>query len=374
MNSVALVVVAGGSSERFGRDKLWEPLPDGRPLWRGSLDTLGSLEIWSEKILVVPSQRLIDFKSLLPADWKIVIGGATRVASVRSGVDAVPEATTYVAIHDAARPFVSAELATRVVESARGFAAAFPAVPVTDTIHWERGERVVTPPREEIFAAQTPQVVNRSVWLAVVPTSEIVTDDIGPIASAGHNVARTPGDPMNRKITTPDDLLRLNWETRTGWGYDIHRFSDDPERAMWLGGIEFDDRPGLEGHSDADVLLHAAVDALLGAAGMGDIGSHYPPSEEQWKDCSSRRFLVETRDRLRSCGWSIVNLDLTVVGERPRINPRRELIVQAVATDLELPIDRVNVKATTNEGLGALGRGEGLAAMAVATITRPKLD
>ncbi|MBX3096457.1 MAG: 2-C-methyl-D-erythritol 2,4-cyclodiphosphate synthase [Fimbriimonadaceae bacterium] len=371
MSSFALVIVAGGSSVRFGADKLWMKLPDGRPLWRASIDTLGAMPVWNQKILVVPNGKSAEFLSLLSKDWRVVVGGSNRLESVRAGVEAVPEEVQYVAVHDAARPFVSVELASRVIEAVHSCAGAYPSVSVTDTVHWEQSGNTATPPRAELWAAQTPQVVDRALWLRAADEVADATDDVGLLASAGHRITRVEGDPMNKKITTPSDLNDLQWETRTGWGYDIHQFSTDPARPMWLGGIEFDDRPGLDGHSDADVLLHAAVDALLGAAGMGDIGHHYPPTESEWKNCSSRRFLVETGHRLRSSGWSIVNLDLTVVGERPRIHPRRGEVVAAIAADLALPVMRVNLKATTNERLGALGRGEGLAAMAVATITRP---
>jgi len=368
----SLIVVAAGSSQRFGADKLWVLLPDGRPLWRGSVDALGEMNLWRDRVLVVSATRKGEFERLLPPGWQVVVGGESRLESVRAGVMACDARSEYVAIHDAARPFVTAELAERVVRAAQGNAAAFPSIPVTDTVHWERGDRFVAPPRSQLSAAQTPQVINKAVWMAVAPASAEFTDDVGPVASAGHPIVRVDGDPRNRKITTPDDLSRLVWETRTGWGYDIHRFSDDPERPMWLGGVEFDERPGLEGHSDADALLHALVDALLGAASMGDIGVHYPPSDPQWRGCASVRFVEETARRLRQENWSIVNLDLTVVGERPRIGPRRGAIISAVARTLDLDLARVNVKATTNEGLGALGRGEGVAAMAVATITRPR--
>jgi 2-C-methyl-D-erythritol 2,4-cyclodiphosphate synthase len=157
-------------------------------------------------------------------------------------------------------------------------------------------------------------------------------------------------------------------ETRTGTGYDIHSFSQDPERPLFLGGIKFEGAPGLEGHSDADVLLHAIVDALLGAAAMGDIGVHYPPSDPTWKNVSSLRFLAETGNRLRTAGWGIVNIDATLLAEIPKVMPRRHEMIAAIAETLQIEPSRINVKATTNEKLGAIGRSEGIAALASATV------
>src|SRR5262249_33412970 len=161
---------------------------------------------------------------------------------------------------------------------------------------------------------------------------------------------------------------------RSGIGYDIHQFSDDPERPMWIGGVEFeDDKPGLEGHSDADVLLHAIVDALLGAAGLGDIGLYYPDDDIQWKNADSKDFLRETSGLLARQGWIIMNIDATVIAERPRIMRQHDLIREAVASSVGVTVDRVGVKATTNERMGAIGRGEGVAALAVATLARQRL-
>ena len=187
---------------------------------------------------------------------------------------------------------------------------------------------------------------------------------------AGIRPVAVQGDLENVKITTVKDLKgRGQWETRTGHGYDIHRFSTDPARELWLGGVKFEGI-GLEGHSDADVVIHAIVDALMGAAGLGDIGEHFPNTDSRWKDEPSATFLKETAQMLSRSGWEVVNIDVSVLAERPKLSPRREEVRSVVAGILGIDVARVGIKATTNEGLGAIGRGEGVAAFAVATIKR----
>lgn len=370
----ALILLAAGKSRRFGTDKLTTTLPDGREVWRASLDAFSELDFLAQRILVVSEDQL---ENSWPDHLTVVAGGQERTDSVRAGLQALNPEITHVLIHDAARPFVTRDVIQRVWESTTQNGSGCPVVPVTDTIRQREGEGSRTLPRADLGAVQTPQGA-RLDWIeqAYAQLTQPVTDDMGVLEAAGFPVHLTQGDPANRKITYADDMpgpgqpQSMNFEIRTGMGYDIHAFSTDPNRPMWLGGVEFDDRPGLEGHSDADALLHALVDALLGAAGMGDIGEHYPPSDEQWRNCPSLRFLVETAARVRAEGWNIQNVDVSVLAERPRLGPRRKEMTDVIASALGLRPDQVGIKATTNERLGAIGRGEGIAAFAIATLTR----
>ena len=200
------------------------------------------------------------------------------------------------------------------------------------------------------------------------------TDEIALIEAIGAPWQAVAGSHQNFKVTVPEDLIRaramLRHETRTGLGYDVHAFSTELGRPLWLGGVHFSDHPGLEGHSDADALLHAITDSLLGAAVMGDIGLHFPPGDERWKNAPSLMFLEHTGRLLTAAGWEIVHVDSTVIAESPKVMPRAVEIREGIAAALKISPDRVSVKATTNEGLGAIGRGEGIAAYATATIER----
>lgn len=300
----------------------------------------------------------------------VVSGGDTRSQSIRNVMAHIPSDCTHVLIHDAARPFASTELINRVIESAFEHGAAFPGLPLTETVRQSESDSWQELDRSQIIRVQTPQVVRRD-WFeqALSQVTDDLTDDVGYLIAAGFPVQCVAGEPENMKITHPNDLPQFP-EYRTGFGYDVHRFSEDPNRPLWLGGVEFDDRPGLEGHSDADALLHAVVDALLGAASEGDIGVHYPPSDERWKNCSSLRFLSEAANLLKSKGWHIVNIDATVVAERPKVMPKSLEIRKAISESIEIAIERVSVKATTNEKLGSIGKSEGIACYAVATIRR----
>ena len=218
---------------------------------------------------------------------------------------------------------------------------------------------------------QTPQAAHTDLLRrAHEAATTDVTDDMALLEAIGVHPTLVHGDPQNMKITTPADLLRLPSETRTGMGYDVHSFSTDPSRVLMLGGVAFPDHPALEGHSDADALLHAAVDALLGAAAMGDIGVHFPPSDEQWRGRASLHFLGHAAALLREGGWSVVNVDMTVIAESPKVMKRSAEVRETVASALGIEMDRVSLKATTNERMGFVGRGEGIAALAIATIRR----
>lgn len=361
---VFAILVAAGRSERFGSDKL-EFSVGGVPVWLASLRALQSSGAIDSVGVVTRREKVAIVLDRAPEVSFVVTGGSSRAESVRRGLAAVPEGFDVVLVHDAARPYVSPEVVGRVVDGVGELGAAYPAVGVTDTVR--QGDQLLD--RSELRAAQTPQGARIEVLRAAMANPVELTDEMAYVQAAGFEYLAVEGDPANKKVTYVGDVA-MTGEVRTGFGYDVHRFSDDPNRPLWLGGVEFDDRPGLEGHSDADVLLHAIVDALLGAAGLGDIGVHYPPSDMRWKNCSSIRFVKETESLLSASGWCITHVDATIVAERPKVMPRAAEIRSVIADALGIEIDRVSVKATTNERLGAIGNSEGIAGYAVATIAR----
>lgn len=367
MRTVA-VLLAAGRSERFGEDKLWIEL-DGAPLWTKGYRALRDHEMIEAVGIVCGEDRLQDFRSIAPEAAFVVAGGATRTQSAHNGFQACPDWAEAVLFHDAARPFVKAETVSGVVLGVRTSGACFPATVVTDTIKQHDGGAYRTLERTSLVAAQTPQGARRDLFAKAFAAGVEATDDMALLESVGISVVPFTGDPANFKVTTRADLERLMTETRTGHGYDVHRFSTDPARPLWLGGVQFAG-PGLEGHSDADAVIHAVVDAILGAAGLGDIGEHFPNTDARWKDEPSSTFLKESAKRLAREGWNVVNIDISVIAERPRLSERRGEIREVVARLAGVSRDRVSVKATTNEGLGSIGRGEGVAAFAVATIKR----
>lgn len=367
---VCAVLLAAGRSERFGSDKLWTPFKGG-PLWTASYRTL--LSCADEVGIVCQPDRVDEFRALAPEASFVIPGGADRQSSSRLGVEAVPEDCSIVLVHDAARPWVTRELVNRVREAVGRIGAAFPGVPLTDTIKTQRGGCWTTPDRASFLAVQTPQGARRELLLRAHQEGRgAFTDEASLIESLGEPIEAVEGDVKNIKVTHPGDVERYlgTVDVRTGLGYDVHAFSQDPDRPMWLGGVEFDDRPGLEGHSDADALIHAIVDALLGAVGLGDIGLLYSNTDDRWKNAASQLFLRETSQRLAQEGWDIVHVDATVIAERPKVMKRRDEICRTLADAMGLSEGQVSVKATTNEGLGAIGRGEGVAAFAVATVRR----
>ncbi len=366
------IVLAGGRSERFGSDKSWVEFR-GRPLWAASFESFLNSPDIAGVGLVCPAGKEAEFRRFAPGAQFIVSGGTNRQESSRRGVELVPSAYDAVLVHDAARPCVSNALIRSVVEGVERTGAAFPALAVTDTVKVGSGSAWTTLDRSRLVAVQTPQGARRD-WLLSAHAQGLqgATDDASLLESLGYPVEAVPGDHANIKITHVGDLSRILGpvETRTGLGYDVHAFSRDPDRPLWLGGVEFQDRPGLEGHSDADALLHAVVDAMLGAAGLGDIGVRYPNTDPRWKDAASSLFLAQTAQLVRESGWEVTNVDATVVAERPKLMPRREEICHRIGELIGIDPGRISIKATTNEGLGAIGRSEGIAAFAVATLTR----
>src|SRR5438477_5552926 len=311
-------------------------------------------------------------------------GGATRQASVHAGLEALAaQQPDIVLIHDAARPFVSPALISRAIEAARTTGAAIPAIPVTDTIKLigKTGNVEATPERARLRIAQTPQAFRYEAILeahrrAARDGRSDFTDDAALAEWAGLTVATFEGDVANMKLTTPEDSVReearlgaMLGDIRIGTGYDVHAFGEGDH--VMICGVRVPHARGFLAHSDGDVGLHALVDAILGALADGDIGSHFPPSDPQWKGASSDRFLKYAVDRVSARGGRIANLEVTLICERPKIGPLRDTMRARIAEITGLDISRVAVKATTSERLGFTGREEGIAATASATIRLP---
>ena len=318
------------------------------------------------------------------------IGGASRTESVRAGLAALADMQIdYVMIHDAARPFIDAPLLARLTDALQTADAVIPVLPATDAlIQLDASGCVETlVDKTTIHAAQTPQAFDYHKLVAAYTQigEEALADDAAVARRAGMSVQTVSGNPQNFKITTPTDFQRadamltpptslsttglsITGLSITGMGYDVHRLEAAP--AMILCGVEIREGLGLVGHSDADVGLHALTDAILGAAGAGDIGQHFPPSDPQWSGASSDRFVTHALQLLERSKARIIHADITVIAERPKITPHRDAMRDSVARLLGLAPEHVNIKATTTEGLGFTGRGEGIAAQAVISAVR----
>lgn len=372
---VVAAILAAGRGERFGSDKTQISL-GGRPVWRWSFDAFRNHPDVAAVGLVGSADNLPALGQAKDALF-VIEGGSNRRESSQRAVDAVSDEFDAVLLHDAARPFLSPKMITDVIAAIGRSGAAAPGIPITDTVKRKESGRLATIDRQGLVTVQTPQGARLDLLRrAHAEVRSDVTDDLGLLEAIGVVPEIVPGDPDNIKITTPEDVerwmasQRVN-EVRTGMGYDVHPFSEEESRPLMLGGVRFADGRGLEGHSDADVLLHAVVDALLGAAGLGDIGQHFPNSDSRWKDAPSTHFLRHAGQLLKELGWRIQNLDMTVVAEHPKVMSHAEDIRRHIACALGLEPSRINVKATTNERLGFIGRGEGIAAMATATIVKP---
>jgi 2-C-methyl-D-erythritol 4-phosphate cytidylyltransferase/2-C-methyl-D-erythritol 2,4-cyclodiphosphate synthase len=314
-------------------------------------------------------------------------GGATRQASVRAGLEALAShAPDIVLIHDAARPFVSSSVIERAIAAAQVTGAAVPVAPVTDTIKVvnDAGHVEATPDRARLRIAQTPQAFRFDVILeahrrAAREGRDDFTDDAALAEWAGLTVATFEGDPANMKLTTPEDFIREEarlaaslGDIRMGTGYDVHAFGDGDH--LMICGVRVPHSRGFLAHSDGDVGLHALVDAILGALADGDIGSHFPPSDDKWKGAASDKFLKYAVDRVIARGGRIANLEVTLICERPKIGPLRDAMRAKISEISGVALSRVAVKATTSERLGFTGREEGIAATAAATIRLPWVD
>lgn len=384
---VAAVIVAAGRGQRVGGD-----IPK-------QYRTLGGLPVIRSTLAAFLDHPHIDLVQPVfhPKDGELfyaavaglqvaapVPGGSTRQASVRAGLEALAShAPEFVLIHDAARPFVSSALITRAVTAGKQRGAAVPAIAIADTVKKLNDSAIVveTLDRSHLCMAQTPQAFAFDLIVAAhrkaaAAGRDDFSDDAALAEWAGHRVGVFAGDSDNVKLTTNDDFVRAEAlraatlsDVRTGNGFDVHAFAEGDH--VTLGGIRIPHSRGVTGHSDADVALHALVDAILGALAEGDIGQHFPPSDPQWKDASSDRFLAFACERVRSRGGIISHLDVTVVCEVPRVAPHRDAMRARIAAIAGISPARVGVKATTSEKLGFTGRGEGIVALATATVRLP---
>src|ERR1043166_1262091 len=385
---VAAVIVAAGGGTRTGLayPKQYRTL-NGAPIVR---DSLRAFAAHPQIDLVQPVIHADDADRFAAATEGLALappvsGAATRQGSVRAGLEALEaRAPRIVLVHDAARPFVSDALVSRAIAAANAHGAAIPALPVTDTVKLVDAQGIVTATldRSHLRTVQTPQAFAFPALLdahrpAAAAGREDFSDDAALAEWAGLKVAVFDGERGNVKMTTADDFTRAEAEfaaalsdIRTGIGYDIHAFAEGGDH-IWLGGVRIPHTRKLSGHSDADVALHALVDAILGALADGDIGVHFPPTDETWRGASSDTFLAFAVERVKARGGLVSHLDVAIVCEAPKINPRRDETRARIAEIAGVSIDRVGVKATTNEKLGAIGRAEGIAAYATATIRLP---
>lgn len=386
-DAVVAIIPAAGQGRRMGGEIPKQYLPlEGRPLLWFTLAALERSPLIRALILVVRPEDHQLAEQLVSGFAKVrclVPGGGERGDSVRAGLEATTPEDGLVLIHDAVRPFISLSLIERVVVAARQWGAAIPALPVRETIKVVGdGQVVETPRRSRLWAAQTPQGFRRSLLLEAFSRQRDgapATDEAMLVEGLGHPVRVVEGEPGNLKITTPEDLAWAGWwmlhnaggqmqkrSVRVGQGYDVHRL--EVGRALVLGGVTIPFERGLAGHSDADVLIHAIMDALLGAAGLGDIGRLFPDTDPSYQDISSLLLLQEVGARLREQGAQILNIDATLLAQRPRIAPQVPEMIARMAGVLQLAPGRLSIKATTNERLGFVGREEGIAAQAVALI------
>ncbi len=374
MSVTALIVAAGSGSRMGGGVPKQYRLLGGKPVLRWAAESLARHPaVRSTRVVIGQGQKELAAAALGGLETgDLIEGGEHRTDSVRNGLSAIT--CDAVLIHDAARPFCPPEVIDRLIASLEFFEGAAPVLPVGDTLARgsERLDELVD--RTGLVRVQTPQAFQLAAlrdayaqWSGTSPTDETTV-----LRAAGMNVATVEGDPALEKLTTSADFDRAEqWlagrlVSRTGMGFDVHAFSG--EGPIMLGGIEVPHRRGLAGHSDADVVLHAITDALLGAAGFGDIGQHFPPSDPQWKGAASHLFLSHAAQLIVARGGMIDHVDCTVIAEEPKVGPYREAMRSRIAEILGLEMSQVSVKATTTEGLGFTGRREGIGAQAVASV------
>jgi 2-C-methyl-D-erythritol 4-phosphate cytidylyltransferase / 2-C-methyl-D-erythritol 2,4-cyclodiphosphate synthase len=380
--STAAIIVAGGHGARVGGEtpKQYRPLL-GRAVLRWSIDALAVAGVGQIVVVAAPEHaNLLRSATEGGPAVRIADGGPNRTASVRAGLAAV-EGADIVLIHDAARPGLTAEM-VRALEAAieAGAAGAAPALAVADALWRADASRAVVEEvaREGLLRVQTPQAFRAAALraaYAAAPPDAVFSDDLAVVRANGGHCVLIPGDARLMKITYPEDLALMEQTlsgarvTCVGHGIDAHRFG--PGDHVTLCGVRIAHDKGLVGHSDADAGWHALVDAILGALGEGDIGAHFPPSDPQWKGADSETFLRHAMKLAADAGARIMHVDVTLVCERPKIGPHRDAMRARTAEVLSLPLSRVSVKATTTERMGFLGREEGLAAQATATLERP---
>ncbi|WP_394270859.1 bifunctional 2-C-methyl-D-erythritol 4-phosphate cytidylyltransferase/2-C-methyl-D-erythritol 2,4-cyclodiphosphate synthase [Qipengyuania sp.] len=366
----AVIILAAGQGERArqGMPKQFARFR-GRPVLRHSVDSftrIGARQI----VVVVPSGLHYEAQRAAGSDAvTFVTGGATRQMSVASGLGAIDVDVPAILIHDAARPDIPLAVVERLLGALPAHDGAIPVLPVIDSLAVADGGRMTgTAPREQLRRVQTPQAFRagsirraHAAWTG----SPNAGDDAQVLLAAGGTVAMVEGDQALHKLTYAEDFAAAP-PVRTGTGFDVHRLAEGEE--LWLGGIRIPHDRGLAGHSDADVALHAITDAILGAIGNGDIGAHFPPSDPRWRGASSDQFLAHAVFLAAEAGYRIGNVDLTIICEAPKIGPHRDAMRARIAELAMVDIGQVSVKATTTEGLGFTGRGEGIAAQAAATL------
>jgi len=378
--TVTALIVAAGSGSRMGGEipKQYRPIA-GKAVLAHAVDALASHpRIDAVRVVIGEGQQEAAREALAGRHvGEMIVGGGTRQESVLRGLEALAAqgAPDLVLIHDAARPFCPPEVIDRLLKALATNSAAVPALPAADTLMRGKGKHLGdTVDRTHLNRIQTPQAFHfeRILEAHRAKASESFTDDATLARAAFVGVVRVEGDEALNKLTLIGDFtraeerLRTQLVSRTGLGFDVHAFAG--EGPIVMGGVEIPHDKGLAGHSDADVVLHAITDALLGAAGEGDIGQHFPPSDPQWKGASSDRFLAHAASLIRDRGGVVDHVDCTVICEAPRIGPHREAMRARIAEILQLKPAQVSIKATTTEKLGFTGRGEGVAAQAVATI------
>jgi len=377
---VTAIIAAAGEGRRLGAAVPKQLLQIGdRSILERSVAAFAGHDRVNDVIVVLPPALAAAPPSWLIADdVRVVAGGARRQDSVANAFDRVVPESEVILVHDAARPFVSPELISRSIDAAAEHGAAIAALPASDTVKRVEGEGtrtviVETIPRARVYLAQTPQAFRREILGAAIAlgrTGVDATDEAMLAEQAGHRVHVVDGDPANVKITTARDLdaaRRQSADTaRIGTGYDLHRLVEG--RPLIIGGVTIPFDKGAMGHSDADVVCHAVIDAVLGAVCAGNVGQHYPDTDPRWKGASSVQMLRDTRALVHRRGFSVENVDVTVILERPKIAPFLEQIRAELASALEIAPDHVSVKGKTNEGVDAVGRGEAIAAHAVALL------
>ena len=380
---IVALVVAAGSGSRVGAEapKQYARIA-GKAMLAHAVDHLRHPRVDEVRVVIGEGQEALYFEALgdrsLPSP---IIGGAKRQQSVRNGLEqlAVDGGVGAVLIHDAARPFLPHHVVHALLAALDENDGAVPVLPVVDSLALAADGLGDPVPREKLVRVQTPQAFHFESILAAHrgwAGAADATDDARVARASGYQVATVPGDAMLEKLTYAEDFARAEQRlsaamiSRTGLGFDVHAFADGEE--LWLGGLLIPHSRGLKGHSDADVVLHALTDALLGAIGEGDIGDHFPPSDPQWRGAASCRFLEHARALVESRGGRIDHADITIICEAPRIGPHRQAMRENVAALLRLPVVRISIKATTSERLGFTGRGEGMAAQAITTVRLPE--
>lgn len=381
----AAIIVSGGSGSRMGRPKQFLPLA-GSTVAELSLKCFVGMPEVESVVLVLGEDAFAEHGGRLSGGKvKVVAAGPTRMGSVRNGFAALSEGVEVVAVHDGARSMITPEIVRATLAEAVKSGAAVAAVPVKDTLKVvEKGGRAVseTPDRARFWAAQTPQTYRYSILkeaLEKFAGDADATDESQLVERCGHKVSVVESSYENFKITTPEDMTMAGAiieareggrrESRTGFGYDIHKLVEG--RELWLAGIKLPHAKGLLGHSDGDAVLHASCDAVLGALGLGEIGIAFPPSDPKFKGLESRKIVANTLEKLAACGGELIHLDATLIAEEPKLKPHYEKLKASLAALFKLPESRVSLKAKSNEGLDAIGRGEAIACHAVATVLAP---